>query len=38
MSVLGGKAKGFTLQSVPGSGTRPIMSKVKAAVFNITAP
>ena len=38
LSVLGGKAKGFTLQSVPGSGTRPIMSKVKAAVFNITAP
>ena len=38
LSVIGGKAKGFSLQSVPGSGTRPIMSKVKAAVFNITAP
>ena len=38
LSVIGGKAKGFSLQSVPGSGTRPIMSKVKAAVFNIVAP
>jgi 16S rRNA (guanine966-N2)-methyltransferase len=38
LSVIAGKAKGFNLQSVPGSGTRPIMSKVKAAVFNITAP
>jgi 16S rRNA (guanine966-N2)-methyltransferase len=38
LSVLGGKAKGFSLQSVPGSGTRPIMSMVKAALFNISAP
>ena len=38
LSVIGGKAKGFNLQSVPGTGTRPIMSKVKAAVFNIVAP
>jgi 16S rRNA (guanine(966)-N(2))-methyltransferase RsmD len=38
LSVIGGKAKGFNLQSVPGSGTRPIMAKVKAAVFNIVAP
>lgn len=38
LSVMGGKAKGFSLQSVPGSGTRPIMSKVKAALFNIAAP
>jgi 16S rRNA (guanine(966)-N(2))-methyltransferase RsmD len=38
LSVIGGKAKGFNLQSVPGSGTRPIMSKVKAALFNIVAP
>jgi 16S rRNA (guanine(966)-N(2))-methyltransferase RsmD len=38
LSVIGGKAKGFALQSVPGGGTRPIMAKVKAAVFNIVAP
>lgn len=38
LSVIGGKAKGFALQSVPGSGTRPIMSKVKAAIFNIVSP
>jgi len=38
LSVIGGKAKGFNLKSVPGSGTRPIMSKVKAALFNIASP
>jgi len=38
LSVIGGKAKGFNLQSVPGSGTRPIMSMVKAALFNIVSP
>lgn len=38
LSVIGGKAKGFNLQSVPGGGTRPIMSKVKAAIFNIVSP
>lgn len=38
LSVIGGKVKGFNLLSVPGSGTRPIMAKVKAAVFNIVAP
>jgi 16S rRNA (guanine966-N2)-methyltransferase len=38
LSVIGGKAKGFNLLSVPGDSTRPIMSKVKAAVFNIVAP
>ena len=38
LSVIGGKAKGFNLQSVPGGGTRPIMSKVKAALFNIVSP
>ncbi len=38
LSVIGGKAKGFSLQSVPGYGTRPIMSKVKAALFNIVSP
>jgi len=38
LSVIGGKVKGFNLLSVPGGGTRPIMSKVKAALFNIVAP
>lgn len=38
LSVIGGKAKGFNLQSVPGKGTRPIMSMVKAALFNIVSP
>lgn len=38
LTVIGGKAKGFNLLSVPGGSTRPIMSKVKAAVFNIVAP
>ena len=38
LSVIGGKAKGFNLLSVPGKGTRPIMSKVKAALFNIVSP
>jgi 16S rRNA (guanine(966)-N(2))-methyltransferase RsmD len=38
LSVIGGKVKGFNLQSVPGSSTRPIMSKVKAALFNIVSP
>jgi 16S rRNA (guanine(966)-N(2))-methyltransferase RsmD len=38
LSVIGGKKKGFHLRSVPGTGTRPIMSKVKAALFNIVAP
>ena len=38
LSVIGGKAKGFNLKSVPGGGTRPIMAKVKAALFNILSP
>ena len=38
LSVIGGKAKGFKLRSVPGNGTRPIMSMVKAALFNIVSP
>jgi len=38
LAVIGGRVKGFKLQSVPGSGTRPIMSMVKAALFNIVAP
>jgi 16S rRNA (guanine(966)-N(2))-methyltransferase RsmD len=38
LSVIGGRAKGFSLLSVPGDRTRPIMAKVKAAVFNIVSP
>jgi 16S rRNA (guanine(966)-N(2))-methyltransferase RsmD len=38
LSVIGGKARGFHLKSVPGGGTRPIMAKVKAALFNIVSP
>ena len=38
LSVIGGRAKGFKLLSVPGNGTRPIMSMVKAALFNIVSP
>ncbi len=38
LSVIGGRVKGFKLQSVPGSGTRPIMAMVKAALFNIVSP
>jgi 16S rRNA (guanine(966)-N(2))-methyltransferase RsmD len=38
LSVIGGKVGGFNLLSVPGEGTRPIMSKVKAAIFNIVSP
>jgi 16S rRNA (guanine(966)-N(2))-methyltransferase RsmD len=38
LSVIGGKVRGFNLLSVPGEGTRPIMSKVKAAIFNIVSP
>jgi len=38
LSVIGGKVGGFNLKSVPGGVTRPVMSKVKGAVFNIVAP
>ncbi len=35
MRVIGGEAKGRTLKSVPGRGTRPITDRVKEALFNI---
>lgn len=38
LSVIGGKVGGFNLRSVPGGRTRPVMAKVKEAVFNIVAP
>jgi 16S rRNA (guanine(966)-N(2))-methyltransferase RsmD len=36
--VISGKAKGRRLKSVPGDTTRPIMDRVKQALFNILGP
>jgi 16S rRNA (guanine(966)-N(2))-methyltransferase RsmD len=33
--VIGGSAKGRKLKAVPGKGTRPVMDRVKEALFNI---
>ncbi|MGF7048681.1 16S rRNA (guanine966-N2)-methyltransferase [Paenibacillus sp. DS2015] len=38
MRVVSGSAKGRTLQSVPGLGTRPTTDKVKEAVFSMIGP
>ncbi len=38
MRVVSGEAKGVTLQSVPGTGTRPILDRVKTALFDIIRP
>lgn len=35
MRVIAGQAKGRRLHSVPGSGTRPILDRVKESLFNI---
>ncbi|RLC82026.1 MAG: 16S rRNA (guanine(966)-N(2))-methyltransferase RsmD [Chloroflexi bacterium] len=35
MRVIGGKAKGHRLLSVPGRGVRPITDRVKSALFDI---
>ena len=35
MRVISGKAKGRKLKSVPGDSTRPILDRVKEALFNI---
>ncbi len=37
MRVIGGKARGRTLKSIPGKATRPITDRVKEALFNILA-
>jgi 16S rRNA (guanine966-N2)-methyltransferase len=37
MRVISGSAKGRKLKSVPGSSTRPIMDRVKVALFDILA-
>lgn len=38
MRVVAGKAKGSKLQSVPGNSTRPILDRVKTALFDILRP
>ena len=38
MRVVGGSAKGTTLSVVPGEGTRPILDRVKTALFDILRP
>jgi 16S rRNA (guanine(966)-N(2))-methyltransferase RsmD len=37
LRVIAGKAKGRRLKSVPGDTTRPVMDRVKEALFNIIA-
>ena len=36
--VIAGKAKGRHLKMVPGEGTRPVMDRVKEALFSILSP
>ena len=38
MRVVGGSAKGRQLESVPGDSTRPILDRVKTALFDILRP
>lgn len=38
MRIIGGLYRGKTLQPVPGDSTRPIMDRVKAALFDILRP
>lgn len=38
MRVIGGKAKGRAIKSVPGDGTRPILDRVKVPLFDILRP
>ncbi len=38
MRVLGGRAKGRRLKSVPGETTRPPLARVRQALFNILQP
>ena len=38
MRVVAGKAKGKKQQSVPGNATRPILDRVKTALFDILRP
>jgi 16S rRNA (guanine966-N2)-methyltransferase len=38
MRVVGGSARGKPLRLVPGTGTRPILDRVKTALFDILRP
>ena len=38
MRVVAGKAKGTNLESVPGDTTRPILDRVKTALFDVIRP
>lgn len=38
MRVVGGTVRGFRLEVVPGDGTRPILDRVKTALFDILRP
>ncbi len=38
MRVVGGSAKGRALAVVPGKGTRPVMDRVKTALFDVLRP
>ncbi len=38
LRIIGGKARGRRIRSVPGSTTRPITDKVREALFNIIGP
>jgi 16S rRNA (guanine966-N2)-methyltransferase len=38
MRVVGGSARGTLLQVVPGHGTRPILDRVKTALFDVLRP
>ncbi len=38
LRIIGGKAKGRRIRSVPGDTTRPITDKVRQALFNIIGP
>ena len=38
LRIIGGKAKGLRIRSVPGETTRPITDKVREALFNIIGP
>ncbi len=38
LRIIGGKARGKRIRSVPGTTTRPITDKVRQALFNIIGP
>lgn len=38
LRIIGGKARGMRIRSVPGETTRPITDKVREALFNIIGP